>query len=172
MAGLNGLVLGFKADANVRVHKFTVMVKSTANASPQTDWYAKVPAGANAAGILGVSVDHFVEPNYFVGQPVGTPGSGSNYPENVTGSTPATYNLAGKPIALQVNGVARCISGVASIAQGDIIVIADAYGRVKPFTSSDFASGQKYSAVGYAQHAVSSVDAIVQVLLDFFTGTA
>jgi hypothetical protein len=64
------------------------------------------------------------------------------------------------------------LSGSASIKQGDIMVIADAYGRVKPFTSSDFGSGQPYYAVGYAQHDVSSVDAIVQVLLDFFTGTA
>jgi hypothetical protein len=172
MAGLNGLVLGFKTDANVRVHKFTAMVKSTVNASVQTDHFAKVPTGANAAGILGVSVDHFVEPNYFVGQPVGSPGAGTNYPENVTGSTPATYSLLGKPIALQVNGVARCISGVSSISQGDILIIADAYGRVKPFLSSDFGSGQPYHAIGYAQHGVSSLDAIVLVLLDFFTGTA
>jgi hypothetical protein len=169
MAGVNGLVLGFRADANVRIYKHTVLVKSTVKSSVQSEIYAKVPTGANASGILGVTVDHFVEPNYFVGQPVGSAGAGTFFPENVTGQTPSTYSLAGKGIALQVNGVARCIAAGA-IAQGDPVIVADAYGRVK--TLGGVSSGINFYAVGYAQHGVSGTDEIVQVLLDFFTGTA
>src|SRR5436190_18580831 len=45
MAAINGLALGFRSDANVRVHKFTVMVKSTANpgAGPTTLSFTRPP---------------------------------------------------------------------------------------------------------------------------------
>jgi len=60
MAGINGLALGFRADANVRINKFVAMVKSTVNPSTQNQIYAKVPTGANAAGFPGVLVDPFL----------------------------------------------------------------------------------------------------------------
>src|SRR5436309_1603083 len=102
MAAINGLALGFRSDANVRAHKFTVMVKSTANSSTQKAQYAAVPAAQNAAGVLGVLTEHFVEPNYFVPQ-------GTN-PTSVTGSAPTLYSLTNRGMTLQVNGVARCIA--------------------------------------------------------------
>ena len=170
MAGLNGLTLGFRADANVRIYSGTVMVKSTVNASTQTGIYAKVPTGANAAGILGVLDGHFIEPNFRIPQPSGTAGSGTNFPENITGTTPATYNLQGKEMTLQLNGMARCISGTTTINQGDILIVADAYGRVKPLAG--LASGTYFYAVGYAEFGTTTLDDIVQVALDFFTGTA
>ena len=169
MAGLNGLTLGFRADANVRIYKYTVMTKSVAQATTQNAIYAAVPTGANAVP-LGVLVDHFHEPNYFIPQPSGTAGSGTNYPENITGTTPASpYNLAGRELTLQLNGVARCIAASA-IAQGDVVIVADAFGRVKKL--GGLASGTYYNAVGYAQNAVSGLDQILLVALDFFTGTA
>jgi argininosuccinate lyase len=108
MAAINGLALGFRSDANVRVHKFTVMVKSTANTSNQKTQYAAVPAAQNAAGILGVLAEHFVEPNFFVSQ--GTD------PTTVTGTTPTLYNMQNRGMSVQVNGVARGIAA-AAIAQ-------------------------------------------------------
>lgn len=171
MAGLNGLTMGFRSDANVRIYKGTVLVKSTANASNQYGIYAKVPTGANAAGVLGVTIDHFHEPNFFIRQPVGTAGSGTFFPENITGTLPgSTYNLLGREIPMQLNGVARCISGTTTINQGDILIIADAFGRVKPLAG--LASGTYFNAVGYAQYGTTTLDDVVQVLLDFFTGTA
>lgn len=172
MAGINGLTLGFRADANVRVYKFTVMTKSSVQTTTQTEIYAAVPSGANARP-LGVTVDHFTEPPplYTIGQPAGSPGAGTNYPENVTNTVPTTYNLQGQQITLQVNGVARCINGLAStINQGDVVIVADSYGRVK--TLAGLASGTYYYAVGYAQNTVTHLDDIVLVALDFFTGTA
>jgi hypothetical protein len=169
MAGLNGLTLGFRSDANVRVYKGTVMTKSVANVSSQTAIYASVPTAANQVP-LGVSIDHFKEPNFFIPQPTGTAGSGTNFPENITGTTPQTYNLMGREIPLQVNGLARCIAGVTNIPQGAILIIADVYGRVKPLAG--LASGTYFYAIGYAQFGTQNLDDIIQVTLDFFTGTA
>ncbi len=158
MAGINGLTLGFRSDANVRVHKFTVMVKSSANTSTQKAQYAAAPAAQNASGILGVLTEHFVEPNYFVPQ-------GTN-PTNVTGTTPTLYSLTNRALTLQVNGVARCIAAGA-INQGDMLIVADAYGRVQSLSSSGIAAGTTTYGVGIAQHNVSSPNDIVQVRLEF-----
>lgn len=103
MAGVsNGLNLGFRSDANARIYKFTALVQSTANPSTQSQQFAAVPAGPNAPGVLGVTIEHFVEPNYFVPQ--------ATNPATVTGSTPTLYNMQGRGLTLQLNGVARCIA--------------------------------------------------------------
>jgi len=162
MPGINGLALGFRSDANVRVNKFSVMVKSVANASTQKAQYAAVPGAQNASGILGVLTEHFVEPNYFVSQ-------GTN-PTSVTGTTPQLYNLSNRGMTLQVNGVARCICGVAPINQGDVLVVADNYGRVQSLATSGIASGSAFYAVGTALHGVTNVNDIVQVNLEFTQG--
>ncbi len=158
MAGINGLTLGFRSDANVRVHKYTVMVKSSANTSTQRMQYAAVPAAQNAAGILGVVTEHFVEPNYFVPQ-------GTN-PVTVTGTVPTLYNLSNRGVTLQVNGVARCIAAGA-INQGDMLIVADSSGRVQSLASSGLAIGTTTYQVGLAQHNVSGPNDIIQVRLEF-----
>jgi hypothetical protein len=155
MAGINGLALGFRADANVRVSKYTVMVQSSANTSTQAQQFAALPGGANAPGVLGVLTDHFVEPNYFV--PQGTD------PTTVTGTTPALYNLQGRGLTLQVNGVARCIAA-GPINQGQLVNVADNFGRVKAVNE---AAGTTVFPVGQALHNVSAANDIVQVKLNF-----
>jgi hypothetical protein len=156
MAGLNnGLTLGFRSDANVRINKFTALVQSTANPSTQSQQFAAVPAGANAPGVLGVTIEHFVEPNYFV--PQGTS------PATVTGATPTLYNLQGRGLTLQLNGVARCIAA-GPINQGQLVNIADNYGRVKAVNE---AAGTTVYPVGMALHNVATVNDIVQVELNF-----
>jgi hypothetical protein len=155
MAALNGLVLGFRSDASVRINKFTALVASSVNTSTQSQQYTAVPTGPNASGVLGVSVEHFVEPNYFVPQ-------GTN-PTTVTGSTPTLYNLMNRGISLQVNGVARCIAAGA-INQGQLVNIADQYGRVKAVNE---AAGTTIYPVGLAMHNVTNVNDIVQVELNF-----
>jgi hypothetical protein len=156
MAGAtNGLTLGFRADANVRINKFTALVQSTANSSTQSQQFAAVPGAANAAGVLGVTVEHFVEPNYFVTQ--GTD------PTTVTGSTPLLYNLQNRGLTLQVNGVARCLAA-GPIAQGQVVNIADHYGRVKALNE---AAGTTVYPVGMALHNVTNANDVVQVELNF-----
>ena len=158
MAAINGLALGFRADANVRVHKFTVLVKSTANSSTQKAQYAAVPGAQNAAGVLGVLAEHFVEPNYFVPQ-------GTN-PTTVTGTAPTLYNLQNRGMTLQVNGIARCIA-FGAINQGDTLIIADSSGRVQSLATSGISVGTTVYPVGIAEHGVSNANDIVQVRLDF-----
>jgi hypothetical protein len=155
MAGINGLTLGFRADANVRINKYTVLVQSSANTSTQGQQYAAVPGGANAPGVLGVATEHFVEPNYFV--PQGTD------PAQVTGKAPTLYNLQGRSVSLQVTGVARCIAA-GPISQGQLVNVADAYGRVKAVSET---TGTTVYPVGMALHNVSSLNDVVQVKLGF-----
>jgi hypothetical protein len=159
MAGLGGLVLAFKADANVRIAKFTVLVKSVTNTSTQTARFAAVPSGANAAGIVGVTIEHFVEPNYFVKE--GTD------PSTVTGTTPTLYNLQGRPVQLQMNGYAKCYAAGA-VNQGDELLVADAYGRVNNIANLGIASGTKVYVVGIAQNSTVNVNDVVEVLLSFY----
>jgi len=156
MAGANnGLTLGFRADASVRVFKFSAMVQSTANTSTQSQQFAAVPGGPNAPGVLGVTIEHFVEPNFFVPQ-------GTN-PTTVTGTTPTLYNLENRGMTLQVNGVARCIAA-SPINQGQLVNIADNYGRVKAVNE---AAGTTVYPVGMALHNVVNVNDFVQVELNF-----
>ncbi len=155
MAGINGLTIGFRADANVRIHKFAVLVQSTANTSTQGQQFAAVPAAANAPGVLGVLTEHFVEPNYFV--PQGTSST------TVTGSAPTLYNLQNRGLSLQVNGVARCIAS-GPINQGQLVNIADNFGRVKAVNE---AAGTTVFPVGMALHNVANPNDIVQVELNF-----
>jgi len=156
MAGAtNGLTLGFRADANARISKFTAVVQSTANPSTQSQQFAALPAAANAAGVLGVTIEHFVEPNYFV--PQGTD------PTTVTGSTPVLYNLANRGLTLQVNGIARCLAA-GPINQGQLVNIADHFGRVKAVNES---TGTTVYPVGMALHNVTNANDVVQVELNF-----
>src|SRR5271167_3958765 len=153
MAGLNGFAEGFRSDANVRINKFVAMVKSVTNSSTRTAKYAAVPTGPNAAGFLGVLVDHFVEPNYFV--PEGTVST------TVTGTTPTLYNLQGKGMTLQVNGKARFICASA-VNQGDELIIADGYGRVQ---TNNVSAGNVAYVVGIAEHGTSTAEDIVEALV-------
>ena len=156
MAGsTNGLALGFRADANVRISKFTALVQSVVNPSTQSQQFAAVPAAANAPGVLGVTLDHFVEPNYFVPQ-------GTN-PTSVTGTLPTLYNLQNRGMTLQVNGIARCIAA-GPINQGQLVNIADQFGRVKAVNE---AAGTTVYPVGMALHNVTNVNDVVQVELNF-----
>ena len=156
MAGINGLTLGFRLGANVRLTKFSVLVKDVADTA-QNQIYAGVPAAANAAGILGVTIDHVLEPNFFV-----APGTD---PSTVTGTTPTLYNLKGRGLTLQVNGVARLYAGVVPIAQGDELNVADAFGRVKTVNE---AVGTAVFVVGIAQAPAANVNDIIPVLLSFY----
>lgn len=156
MAQINGIAITFRADANLRIAKFSVLVKPAANVSTQQKMYAAIPAGANALGILGVTTDHFIEPNFFVAQ--GTD------PTTVTGTAPVIYNLQGKHLSLQVNGVAR-VYCASAVNPSDELNIADAFGRVKTVNE---AVGTLVNVVGIAEHSTAAANDVVQVRLSFY----
>jgi hypothetical protein len=157
MSGINGLTMSFRAQANVRIAKFSVLVKDAADTT-QNQQYAGLPSVVNSPGVLGVTFDHFVEPNYFVPQ-------GTN-PTTVTGTTPLLYNLTGRAVAVQVNGIARCYAGGA-VNQGDQLVVADVYGRVNNLANLNIAAGTKIYPVGVAQNSSQNANDVVEVLLNF-----
>jgi hypothetical protein len=157
MAGINGLTVGFRSGVNERIAKFLVLVKDT-SLTVQNQQYVTLPGAANAPGVMGVTIEHFVEPNYFV--PQGTP------PESFTGSTPTLYNLEGRGLTLQVNGIARCYAAGA-VNQGDMLVVADTYGRVNNTANLSIAAGTKIYSVGIAQNTTQEADDVVEVLLNF-----
>lgn len=157
MAGINGLTVAFRAQQNQRIYKFSTLVKDPTDTT-QSQQYAGLPGGPNAPGVLGVLIEHFVEPNYFVPQ--------STNPTTVTGTTPVLYSLAGRGLTLQVNGIARCIASGA-VEQGDVLVIADNYGRVNNLANLSIAAGTKINPVGVAQNSTQNPNDIVEVLLNF-----
>ncbi len=159
MAGTNGLVIAFKADASKRIAKFTTLVKSSLNPSDQRNRYAAVPAGVNAAGVLGVTIEHFLEPNFFVKE--GTD------PSTVTGTVPVLYSLTGRPIPLQVNGYTK-LYAAGAVNQGDELVIADAFGRVTNIAGAGLLAGATAFVVGKAQNNTAAVNDVVEVLLSFY----
>jgi hypothetical protein len=162
MAGINGMAIGFRSGVNERISKFLVLVKDTSLTS-QNQQYCTLPGAANAPGVLGVTIEHFVEPNYFV--PQSTP------PESFTGSTPVLYNLEGRAIQLQVNGIAR-VYAAGAVNQGDELVIADEYGRVNNTANLSISAGTKIYTVGIAQNTTAEADDVVEVLLNFTQGVA
>ncbi len=157
MAGINGLALAFRFKLNERVYKFTALVTDTTDTT-QNQQFCTLPGASNAPGVMGVTIEHFVEPNYFVPQ--------STNPTTVTGTAPVLYSLVGRAIQLQVNGIARCIAAGA-VNQGDLLVIADAFGRVNNTANLSIAAGTKIFPVGIAQNTTAAVNDIVEVLLQF-----
>ncbi|MGH9355104.1 MAG: capsid cement protein, partial [Terriglobia bacterium] len=88
--------------------------------------------------------------NYFV--PQGTD------PSTVTGTTPVLYNLLGRGVTVQTDGIARFYAASA-IAQGDAVNIADVSGRVK--TATETAGTQ--NNIGFAQNAAAAINDVVIV---------
>ncbi len=162
MAGINGLTVGFRSGVNERIAKFSVLVKDTTDTT-QNQQYATLPGASNAPGVLGVTIEHFVEPNYFV--PQGTP------PETVTGTAPVLYNLKGRGLTLQVNGIAK-VYAAGAVNEGDILVVADEYGRVNNTANLSISAGTKIYAVGIAQNTTAEADDVVEVLLNFTQAVA
>lgn len=157
MAGINGLTIAFRSGMNQRIAKYTVLTKDTTDTT-QNQQYATVPAASNAPGVLGVTVEHFVEPNYFV--PQGTD------PSTVTGTAPVLYNLKGRGLTLIVNGISK-IYAAGAVNQGDVLVVADAYGRVNNTANLSIPAGTKINAVGIAQNSTAAANDVVEVLLNF-----
>ncbi len=157
MAGINGLTVAFRSGVDKRIAKFSVLTIDTTDTT-QNQQYAQLPGASNAPGVLGVTIEHFVEPNYFV--PQGTD------PSTVTGTAPVLYNLKGRGVTLQVNGIAK-VYAAGAVNQGDQLVVADVYGRVNNLANLSISAGTKIYLVGIAQNTTAAVNDVVEVLLNF-----
>ena len=157
MAGLNGIVDSVRSAANVRIYKYTALIKS-ASTTTQNKIFGALPTAKNSGAFLGVTIEHFFEPNFFV--PQGTD------PTTVTGTTPVIYNLQGKVVGIQITGEARFIlSADGAVSQGDSLAVADAFGRVNNLTNLAL-SGTGIFVVGIAMNSASVTNDILIVKLD------
>lgn len=150
-----------RADANVRICAHSAMIKSSVNTSTFQDEYAALPTGSNQGPVIGVTAEHFFEPNFF-GFKQGTD------PTTITGTTPtAPYNMQTKPVAVYGQGDYAYVYAAGAVNQGDVLVVADVYGRVNSVTNLSIANGTEIFPVGVAQGQTTGVNQLVKVALNF-----
>ncbi len=141
-----------KLDTNVRVVRGTALAKPTVNTSTQFDKWVGLPASQNAA-FEGTAAEDFFETGFAY--------TAGTDPTTVTGTTPTSpYNLQGRRISLALRGIFPMLAaGV--INQGDFVIIADAFGRVQPYTALPV--GQVANLVGKAKTPASAANDYVFV---------
>ncbi len=140
-----------RLDASVRVVRGAVLGPGTVNTSTQADVFTAVPTAANGK-VLGAAAEDLFEPGFKFDSTVD--------PTTVIGTAPTSpYNLQGKRIGLVRKGRFPCIASGA-ISLGDVVNIADAFGRVKTVNE---AAGTVINAVGIALTPASAANDIVEV---------
>jgi hypothetical protein len=158
MSALNGSTLAFRyggANPGKRVAKFSVVIFDPTDTKQNRD-FVLVPTAANLKA-AGVTTDHFVEPMYFPNP--------DQDPTTITGTTPTLYSLANHALTLQLNGIAR-LYAAGAINQGDLVVIADVYGRVTNLAGAGIIAGGVSNLVGVALNSVTTANDILEVRLD------
>lgn len=172
MAGLDGLTRTYRLTTSVQVAKFTALIGSSADTTSTTGAiYAALPTGSNQGPVKGVTFEHWLAPNTFYQE--------DTDPSTITGVTPpspyATF-LGGTSTdngpTLQINGQARCYAQGGTINDGDVVVIADAYGRVNSPANLSIAGGTKIYPVGIARTKATAINDVIFVDLSFIPVTA
>ena len=173
MAGLDGLTRTYRLTTSVQVAKFTALIGSSADTTSTTGAiYAALPTAQNQGPVKGVTFEHWLAPNTFYQE--------DTDPSTITGVTPPSpYQtfLGGLTTdngpTLQINGQARCYAGAGgTIHDGDVVMIADAYGRVQNATNLGIAGGTKIYPVGIARTEATATNDVILVDLSFIPVTA
>ena len=143
----------YTLDQNVEVGKFTVLVQSTVNYNDG----CSVPAGANAAGILGVAQESIL-PSGVADYSGGTYTlvSGTAWPAN---SIPTQGQ--GLKIGLVRHGISRVVASGA-VNRGDWVNIADNQGRIKTVSE---AAGTLVHVLGQAEDAATTAGDVIRVFV-------
>jgi len=152
--------IGVLPDANVRMVRGAALTLPVNNTSSQTKFYAGLPSAQNQTCEC-VLVEDVVEPGYPLPSTVN--------PTTVTGTTPAApYDMRKRSWAAARDGRVFCIAYDGNILQGDLLIIADSYGRVQ--RAGALASGTQANVVGRALHPSSAANDLVAV--DLLLGTS
>jgi hypothetical protein len=168
MSGIDGRTRTYRLSASVRVAKYCALMEDSTDTTGITGaLFCKVPTGSNVGPVQGVTIEHWVEPNQFYAE--------DTDPSTITGTTPAspyasmlggTGNQIGP--TLQYSGQARCYSASgAVITAGQVVVIADVYGRIDSAVHLAISGGTKTYPVGIARSAASGTNIVVLVELNF-----
>jgi hypothetical protein len=162
MAGLNGHTRTFRLNASKRVAKFCALVVDATDTTGITGaLFMKLPTGANQGPVAGITIEHWVEPNQLYAE--------DTDPTTITGTTPASpyaSMLGGTGLQIgptvQIDGEARCYAA-GIVAAGDIVVIADAYGRVNNLANLSISAATKIYQVGIARSASAEANDVILV---------
>ena len=158
MFGTDGLTAA-KFDANVRALRGTVLGLPVTNVSTESDFYAGLPTGANVPP-TGVLAQDVVEPGYPVTlEQWLDPGTGN--PVNGT-TPPSPFTAQGRAWSLITAATdAEVIAADTTIQAGDLVYIADAFGRVTSLRNG--AAGTTYYCVGRAKYGATAVNQRIRV---------
>ena len=168
MAGLDGRTRTYRLTTSVQVAKFTALIGSSADTTSTTGAiYAALPTGQNQGPVKGVTFEHWLAPNTFYQE--------DTDPSTITGVTPPSpYQtfLGGTSTdngpTVQYTGQARCYAGAGgTIHDGDVVVIADQYGRVQNAANLSIAGGTKIYPVGIARSEATATNDVLFVELNF-----
>lgn len=168
MSGIDGHVRTYRLNASVRIAKFSALIVDAADTTTVAGaLFAKLPTASNQGPVQGITIEHWLEPNAFYAE--------DTDPSTITGTTPAppyATMLGGTGIqigpALMYSGQARCYAAAgAVITAGQVVVIADAFGRIDSAVHLAIAGGTKTYPVGIARSASAGVNSVVLVELNF-----
>jgi hypothetical protein len=146
-----------KFDINVRAIRGTVMGQPVNNPSTESDFYVGLPSGINAEPV-GVLMQDVVEPGYPMTSELWLDPTTNN---PINGSTPpAPFVPQGRAWALCMQAAeVEYIAADTTIAAGDDLVIADAYGRVTSVqNNATITSGTKCNSVGVAKYPAGAAN--------------
>jgi hypothetical protein len=145
----------------------TALTLPVNNTSSQTKFYAALPTAQNQPCEC-VLVEDAVEPGYPLPS-TANPGSNPATGLAVNGTTPnSPYDLRKRSFAAARHGRVFCIAYDGNILQGDLLIIADSYGRVQ--RAGALASGTQANIVGRALHPSTAQNDLVAV--DLLLGTS
>jgi hypothetical protein len=172
MPGISGFVETFRLSTNVRVAKFSALIIDATD-STQTKFFCSVPPSTTPYNYpcAGITLEHYVEPNVFYPE--------DTDPTTITGVAPtAPYVLGGTGVALDRgiplvgNGAQmQRVYAAGAINAGDIVVIADQYGRVNNLSNLSLSSGQAFP-VGIAVSKTTAANQVLFVNTMFMQVTA
>ncbi len=163
MPGLNGLTQTFRLTTNIRVAKYAALLNDPTNTTQQK-WFAKIPPSSTPwlnAAVAGVVIGNYYEPNFFTAE--------DTDPATVTGTTPTSpYVLGGTGqdngpgITVQYNGTCRVqANGSGTISSGDLLVVADQYGRVNNPVNLGITAGTLVYQLGIAKGKATAINQVL-----------
>jgi hypothetical protein len=172
MPNIVGNQISFRVDGvgpaglGVRIAKYSALIRGGAggNVSTFLNEFVALPTGPNQGPVMGVTAEHFFEPMFFFRQGtdpslVTTGGSNAN-------AGPTLYNMQTRPVLCQVDGYGY-VYAAGAVNQGDILVIADQFGRVNNLANLGIGAGTLINPVGVAQTQTANPNDLVYVRFDF-----
>lgn len=163
MPGMDGLTRTYRLSTSKQVAKFTALIGDPTDTTSTTGAiYAALPTGPNQGPVKGVTFEHWLAPNTFYAE--------DTDPSTITGVTPPSpYQTflggtsADNGPTLQITGQVRCYAQGGTINDGDVVVIADAYGRVNTPANLGIAGGTKIYPVGIARTKATAINQVILV---------